>query len=275
MDVSEKRRTQNGAVTVSLSGSSKRLRLSTVADYRNRESLVIRFLYDFLQQKKLATIFPKQLERIEEKVQKTGLYLFCGQTGSGKTTTMYYLAQLLAKKSRQVIAIEDPVEIEMVDFLQLQTNEKIDMNYEELVKVCLRHRPDILIVGEVRDSATAKMVIRAALTGHTVFSTIHTINKEGVIKRLLDLGADKEELKQCLSGVIYQRMLPVYCYFCDQSNFQSQCTHFFSHQAVLYDTIFFQSKNRRIRRQASSWENLVRKAWAYGYINQQTYQQNI
>lgn len=203
MDVGEKRKAQLGAITYSLPNSQPRLRLSTVGDYRGKESLVIRFLHDFNAQK-LGYFYPEDAQLIAENVcEKNGLYLFSGPTGSGKTTFMYHLAQQV---KGQVITIEDPVEIEQPDFLQLQTNDKIEQNYDQLIKLALRHRPDVLIIGEIRDTLTAKAAIRAALTGHKVFATVHAKGVKETRSRLVDLVGESSELDNCLMGVVYQEL---------------------------------------------------------------------
>ncbi len=210
MDISEKRKTQVGSASIKLGKKVVRIRLSSVGDYLNRETLVIRFLQDNSGKETCHYVLDSQFELLEKGVTKSGLYLFSGPTGAGKSTTMYKLANLINnQKNKQVITIEDPVEIENSDFLQFQVNEKIDLSYHELVKVCLRHRPDILIIGEIRDQETAKMVIRAALTGHMVFSTIHATDKESVRVRLRELGIPEIELNQSLRGIVYQELLPV------------------------------------------------------------------
>ena len=99
-----------------------------------------------------------------------------------------------------MISIEDPVEIKQDNVLQLQVNQAIDMTYDNLIKLSLRHRPDVLIIGEIRDKETARAVIRASLTGVTVLSTIHAKSVAGVYERLLDLGVDKSELDNALQG---------------------------------------------------------------------------
>lgn len=203
MDVGEKRKAQLGAITYRTSQGTQRLRVSTVGDYQGNESLVMRFLHTF--EKQTHSYFfeedPQILSTCLDK--KRGLFLFSGPTGAGKTTLMYQLAK--AAKG-QVIAIEDPVEIEEPTFLQLQTNEKIDQTYEQLIKLSLRHRPDVLIVGEIRDEATAKAAIRAALTGHCVYATVHAKGVDETRHRLLDLVGSESELQNCLLGVVYQEL---------------------------------------------------------------------
>lgn len=203
MDVGEKRKAQLGAITYPLEEGEQRLRLSTVGDYRGKESLVVRFLHS-LENQDVGYFFPEDVATIEGAMaQKNGLYLFSGPTGSGKTTFMYHLAQ---KIKGQVITIEDPVEIEAPHFLQLQTNDKIQQTYDQLIKLSLRHRPDVLIIGEIRDALTAKAAIRAALTGHKVFATIHGKGVKETKSRLIDLVGESTELDHCLMGVIYQQL---------------------------------------------------------------------
>ena len=133
------------------------------------------------------------LPDLREKVNSCGLYLFSGPVGSGKTTLMHQLAQMRFGQ-QQVMSIEDPVEIKQENMLQLQLNETIGMTYDSLIKLSLRHRLDLLIIGEIRDQETARAVVRASLTGATVFSTIHAKSIRGVYERLLELGVSKDEI---------------------------------------------------------------------------------
>lgn len=203
MNVGEKRRSQLGSCDYETADGVVSLRLSSVGDYRGQESLVIRLLHDGKQE--LAYWFDG-LERVKFAVQGRGLYLFAGPVGSGKTSLMH---QLVRDKfsGQQVITIEDPVEIKEDSFLQLQLNESIGMTYDSLIKLSLRHRPDVLIIGEIRDAETARAVVRASLTGAVVFSTVHAKSIPGVYARLLELGVSPEELTNCLAGVCYQRLI--------------------------------------------------------------------
>ncbi|MGG5369822.1 competence type IV pilus ATPase ComGA [Enterococcus sp. AZ196] len=203
MDVSEKRKAQLGAISYSLPHGEQRLRLSTVGDYLHRESLVIRFLHQFGHSKEVYHL-PEQLSILQKQVKRRGLYLFCGPVGSGKTTLMYKLAREIEGR---VLTIEDPVEIEEPDFLQLQVNEKIYQSYDELIKLSLRHHPDVLIIGEIRDTKTIQGAIRAALTGHCVFATLHAASLETAHARVIELGGEASLLKECLQGIVYQELL--------------------------------------------------------------------
>ena len=203
MNVGEKRRSQLGSCDYQYEEKLSSLRLSTVGDYRGHESLVIRLLHD--EEQDLHFWF-QDMNELGEQYRQRGLYLFAGPVGSGKTTLMHELAKSLFK-GQQVMSIEDPVEIKQEEMLQLQLNEAIGLTYENLIKLSLRHRPDLLIIGEIRDSETARAVVRASLTGATVFSTIHAKSVRGVYERLLELGVTEEELAVVLQGVCYQRLI--------------------------------------------------------------------
>lgn len=203
MDVGEKRKSQLGAITYICEGLEQRLRLSSVGTHQLRESLVVRFLHD-MESEELHFFIAEQLATVTRATRKPQLYLFSGPTGSGKTTLMYHLAKA---DGGEVITIEDPVEIVEERFLQLQVNEKIGQDYDQLIQLSLRHRPDVLIVGEIRDRKTAKAAIRAALTGHKVFATIHARGVSETEARIRDLVGVDQELVNCLGGIIYQRLL--------------------------------------------------------------------
>lgn len=203
MNVGEKRRSQLGSCDYYYGEGKIAMRLSTVGDYRGQESLVIRLLYNLEQE---LFFWFQDIADFVEAIKGRGLYLFSGPVGSGKTSLMYHLARLKFM-DRQVISIEDPVEIKQEEILQLQINEQIGSSYDDLIKLSLRHRPDLLIIGEIRDSQTARAVMRASLTGATVFSTVHARSISGVYDRLLELGVSSEELKNSLQGIYYQRLL--------------------------------------------------------------------
>lgn len=203
MNVGEKRRSQLGSCDYQYGDKKTSLRLSTVGDYRGYESLVIRLLHD--EEAELKFWFA-QIPELKERFKQRGLYLFSGPVGSGKTTLMHQLAQERFA-GQQIMSIEDPVEIKQSGMLQLQLNEAIGLTYESLIKLSLRHRPDLLIIGEIRDAETARAVVRASLTGVTVFSTIHAKSVRGVYERLLELGVTETELKIVLQGICYQRLI--------------------------------------------------------------------
>lgn len=132
-------------------------------------------------------------------------------TGCGKSTTLYSLLKHCSEKlNRNIITLEDPVERKNQAILQIQVNEKAGLDYAAGLKAILRHDPDIIMIGEIRDAATAQIAVRAALTGHLVFSTIHARHSVGCLHRLHDLGISFEDMAQTLIAVSAQRIIPVY-----------------------------------------------------------------
>lgn len=151
------------------------------------------------------TILLKKMAEVE-----AGLILIGGPTSSGKTTTAYALIDYLKNDlGKSVITIEDPIEYQQPDIVQMQVNESAGMNYEVGIKEILRHDPDVIVVGEIRDSTTAGNAIRAALTGHLVISTIHSRDNLGTIHRMMDLGISLSDLLQAVIGLVNQRLIPV------------------------------------------------------------------
>ncbi|WP_206859378.1 competence type IV pilus ATPase ComGA [Candidatus Enterococcus mangumiae] len=238
MDIGEKRKAQLGSLTYLLGQQKIRLRLSSVGDYLQRESLVIRLLYA-LSEKQFRCFIAEDLQIIERSTIDRGLFLFSGPVGSGKTSLMYHLAR---RNEEQVITIEDPVEIEEPLFLQLQVNEKIDQTYDQLLKLALRHRPDLLIVGEIRDKKTADAAIRAALTGHRVFATVHARDLHGTLARMKEL-TKNDAFDECLAGVIYQELL----------------SDFNGHPTALWSYYFSGSEIKKEWR--SSYEEAQKSVW--------------
>ncbi len=137
--------------------------------------------------------------------KKNGLVLFSGPTGSGKTTTLYTL--LKSKKGKVIFTIEDPIEVYNDEFVQIQVNEKAHLDYQEGIKQIMRHDPDIIMIGEIRDDKAAKMALRAANTGHLVLSSIHASNAASCISRMVDLGVSENYLYEMLLCLVNQRMI--------------------------------------------------------------------
>ncbi|MDE1526176.1 competence type IV pilus ATPase ComGA [Ligilactobacillus salivarius] len=206
MAVSEKRRPQLGSWIYSDEKNEVFCRLSSVGDFLGNESLVVRLIFPstFFEEN---YFFEEQIYTLQKACIKNGLIVFSGPMGSGKTTTMYNLARKLANE-KHVMSIEDPIEIYEPNFLQLQVNNKAQMSYSELLKVALRHHPDIFLIGEIRDNMTAKVAINAALSGHLILTTVHARNVYGVYQRLKNLGISDEELQQTMQVISYQRLIP-------------------------------------------------------------------
>ncbi|MEG0268328.1 MAG: competence type IV pilus ATPase ComGA [Carnobacterium sp.] len=286
MDVGERRKPQSGSVQLLLKNNKQALRFSTISNFRNQESLVIRLLSKMkMGSLNHTTFFQNEVIEMNKLVRfKSGLILFSGPVGSGKTTTMYQLIRdYHSQFKQQVITVEDPVEIEESMFLQTEVNEKAGITYETLLKSSLRHHPDTMIIGEIRDEETARMVIRGALTGHLIIATIHAKNAVGVLSRLLELGVTMDQLRQTLLGVVFQKLVPKFCAFCIEENLMI-CPHFkgYEKRAVIYEVmsktdledclsnnfILVNQQNDSPR----SFNRLLRKAYVYGYISKTTFQ---
>lgn len=221
MDIGEKRRPQSGAITMVIDNKTIGLRLSTLPASFS-ESLVIRLIpqQNILPLEQLS-LFSNTANKLMALLKHShGMIIFTGPTGSGKTTTLYSILHH-AKEiiNRNVITLEDPIENESQQVLQVQINEKAGISYSVGLKAVLRHDPDIIMVGEIRDAETAKIAVRAALTGHLILTTMHTRDAQGAVYRLLEFGVSWVEIEQTLIAVTAQRLLELKCPYC-----QDVCT---------------------------------------------------
>jgi type II secretory ATPase GspE/PulE/Tfp pilus assembly ATPase PilB-like protein len=161
---------------------------------------------------KLQPFMEKDLNRSIQ--QDSGMVLVCGPTGSGKTSSLYALIRSLKLSERNVVTIEDPVEIQIDGVTQIPVDEEKGKSFSTLLRSVLRQDPDIILVGEIRDAETARIAMQAAITGHLVFSTVHTKDAFGTVFRLLDLGVEPYLLAQGLHVVLAQRLVRQLCTFC-------------------------------------------------------------
>jgi general secretion pathway protein E/type IV pilus assembly protein PilB len=210
LNVLEKRRAQDGRFSIQVSSSPPvDVRLSIVPTVYG-ESIVMRLLHTeekILSLDKLG--FPeKELSLIKQLIQKeNGLVLVTGPTGSGKTTTLNAMLSYLRTDEKKIISIEDPVEYRIPSITQIQTDEETGMTFSEILKRVLRQDPDIIMIGEIRDTQTANLAVRAALTGHLVLATLHTRYPDEAFIRLIDMGAAEYLVKAVLKGVIGQELM--------------------------------------------------------------------
>ncbi|MBB5367603.1 MULTISPECIES: GspE/PulE family protein [unclassified Janthinobacterium] len=221
MDVVEKRRPQDGRIkTRNAQGQEIELRLSTLPTAFG-EKLVMRIFDPEIAIKSLAELGfpPVDAGRWRQLTAHThGIVLVTGPTGSGKTTTLYSTLKALASSEVNVCTVEDPIEMVEPAFnqMQVQTQAGMDLSFADGVRALMRQDPDIIMVGEIRDLATAEMAIQAALTGHLVLSTLHTNDAPSAVMRLLELGVPAYLLEACLIGVLAQRLLRCLCSDCKQ-----------------------------------------------------------
>jgi len=219
MDVVEKRRPQDGRVkTKTPAGQEIELRLSTMPTAFG-EKLVMRIFDPQVLVRDLSELgFSRSDARHWAQMtgQTHGIILVTGPTGSGKTTTLYSTLKALARPEVNLCTVEDPIEMVEPAFNQMQVNSAIGVTFAAGVRTLMRQDPDIVMVGEIRDLETAEMAIQAALTGHLVFSTLHTNDASSAITRLMDLGVPPYLLNATLIGVVAQRLVRTLCTHCKQ-----------------------------------------------------------
>ncbi len=216
LDVASTRAPQDGRATLQVRGRPTDLRISTTPTV-DGESAVLRILtrqgVDFT----LSSLGfePGLMETFEVQLRRSfGLILVTGPTGSGKTTTLYAALRRLATRDRKVLTIEDPIEYVFDAINQTQVNEAAGVTFASALRAFLRHDPDVILVGEIRDSETARLAVQAALTGHLVLATLHTNDAASAAARLADLGVERYLLAGVLIGVSAQRLAPKLCERC-------------------------------------------------------------
>ncbi len=207
---------QDGRFSIKVSDSEIEIRTSLLPGAYN-DSVVLRVLNPKSIAVPLAElgIHPKLLEVINHEVTKpNGMLLITGPTGSGKTTTLYALLKKIHTPEIKIITIENPIEYHLPGIVQTQTDEKKEYGFAEGLRSALRQDPDVIMVGEIRDSETAEIAINSALTGHLVFSTLHTNNAAGTFPRLIDLGVDAKVIASAINLAMAQRLVRKLCTNC-------------------------------------------------------------
>jgi len=220
LDISEKRLPQDGRFNVKVRNSFIDVRISTLPTQYG-ESVVMRLLNQAGGVLGLDKIgMPAgMLTRLREVIRRpNGTVLVTGPTGSGKTTTLYAALGELNTTERKIITVEDPVEYRLAGINQVQVNEKIELTFERVLRSALRQDPDVILVGEMRDQATVETGLRAAMTGHMVFSTLHTNDAVSTPVRLIDMGAPRYMVALSLQLVIAQRLVRVICESCSENH---------------------------------------------------------
>ena len=216
MDISEKRRPQDGRIKTARDQQEIELRVSSLP-VAFGEKIVIR-IFDpqaLIQDLDKIGFYPDELALWDGFIHRPhGMILVTGPTGSGKTTTLYSTLKLLAGPDVNITTIEDPIEMVYEDFNQVLVQNRIDVTFAAALRTILRQDPDIVMIGEIRDAETAKMATQAALTGHLVFSTLHTNDTTSTVTRLLDLDVEPFLLSSTLVGVMAQRLLRRICPAC-------------------------------------------------------------
>jgi len=218
LDMAEKRRPQDGAIQLKMFGRELDLRVSIVPSTWG-ESVVIRILdreRGLMPLEKLG-LHEDDFKRFKKIIRRpNGIFLVTGPTGSGKTTTLYAVLMELNRPDVKIITAEDPIEYHIPGINQCQVNRKVGMTFARIIRAMLRQAPNIILVGEIRDKETADVAIQAALTGHLVFSTLHTNDAPSALPRLIDLGVKPFLVASGVIGVMAQRLVRVLCPHCKE-----------------------------------------------------------
>jgi len=218
MQIEEKRLPQDGRIRMRLDGEDLDFRVSTLPGYHG-ESVVLRILRRESIKLGLDSLgFLADDHELFEKLitRPNGIFLVTGPTGSGKTTTLYAALNKLNTPDRKIITAEDPVEYHISGINQVQVNEQIGLTWQSIIRSMMRQAPNIIMVGEIRDLLTAEMAVQASLTGHLVFSTLHTNDAPSAITRLIDMGVKPFLVASSIQAVMAQRLVRVFCPACKE-----------------------------------------------------------
>lgn len=215
LDIACKKLPQDGACSMTIGASTRSVRLSTLPTV-DGESVVVRFLYATrLPQFSLLGLEPVAMSLVKGAISRThGVVLLTGPTGSGKTTTMYSLALNLQNQGRNVVSVEDPVEAPIPGMVQVQVHEQQGLDFPRAIRSILRHDPDVILIGEMRDGTSARIALSAAVTGHLTISSLHMGSALQALERLYSFDISARESAQALSLILNQRLVPRLCYRC-------------------------------------------------------------
>jgi len=216
LDIAEKRIPQDGRIQLKIQDKALDLRVSTVPASRG-ESIVMRILDKSSILKDISTLgfFPDDTDTINKIISlPDGVFLVTGPTGSGKTTSLYAFLNTVNSPTKKIITVEDPIEYNLDGINQVQVNASINMTFATVLRSIMRQAPNIIMVGEIRDCETAEIAVNAALTGHLVFSTLHTNDAPSAITRLLDIGIKPFLVASSVKAVMAQRLVRKVCANC-------------------------------------------------------------
>lgn len=243
LDISEKRLPQDGRIHFQSRTAKFDIRVSSLPTLHG-EKIVLRLLSNNASDIDIEKLgfSQKQLRDYRHGIDKPhGLVLISGPTGSGKTTTLYATLKILNKKTRNILTIEDPIEYTLEGINQVQLKENIGLDFPTALRTFLRQDPDVIMVGEIRDVETARMAIRAGLTGHLVLSTIHTNSAWGIVSRLIDMGIPSYLLSGILNLAIAQRLVRLLCEHCKREEVFDPSTLSFQPRTPTLPTVHFKA----------------------------------
>ncbi len=216
MNITESRLPQDGAIKAKLKDTNLDLRVSVIPT-SNGEKIVIRILDYSMSLNGIENLSfsPKNFKKVLDMISlPNGIVLTTGATGSGKSTTVYAMLQKLNDEKTNIVTVEDPIEMDIEGINQIQANSEIGLDFATALRSILRQDPNVIMIGEIRDTETAKIAVRASITGHIVLSTLHTNNSLNTIERLLDMGVERYLLASSLNGIISQKLARRLCPDC-------------------------------------------------------------
>jgi type II secretion system protein E len=243
LNIAEKRLPQDGRIKVRIENGEVDIRVSVIPMLHG-EAVVLRLL------RQNATLLgmgelgmaPREQDGFRRVLQMPhGIILVTGPTGSGKTSTLYTALNEINDSDRKIITIEDPVEYQLRGVNQIQVSEKAGLTFARGLRSILRHDPDVILVGEIRDHETAQIAVQASLTGHLVFSTLHTNDAPGALTRLVDMGVEPYLVASSLEAVLAQRLVRVLCPHCRQEDHSGPAMAFKEHVKIPHNTPIYKS----------------------------------
>ncbi|MBA3466680.1 MAG: type II/IV secretion system protein [Gemmatimonadaceae bacterium] len=216
LDIAERRLPQDGRSRLVIGEREVDVRVSSLPALHG-ESIVLRMLDHGARPRRLEELgMPDEIRSKFERIlaRTSGIVVVTGPTGSGKTTTLYAALERVNSTGVKIVTIEEPVEYQIPGVIQIPVNPKVDFGFSDALRSILRHDPDIIMVGEMRDAETAEIAVQAALTGHLVFSTLHTAEAAGAVSRLADMGVEAFRIAAAVQAVIAQRLVRLLCEAC-------------------------------------------------------------
>jgi general secretion pathway protein E/type IV pilus assembly protein PilB len=243
LNIAEKRLPQDGRIKIRIEEAEVDIRVSVIPMLHG-EAVVMRLLRQnsALRGMKELGMDRRELEGFRHVLQLPhGIILVTGPTGSGKTSTLYTALNEINDAERKIITIEDPVEYQLKGVNQIQVSEKAGLTFARGLRSILRHDPDVILIGEIRDQETAQIAVQASLTGHLVFSTLHTNDAPGALTRLVDMGVEPYLVASSLEAVLAQRLVRVLCVHCKQEDDSPAAQAFKAQVGIPFETTIYRS----------------------------------
>ena len=243
LNIAEKRLPQDGRIKIRIEESEVDIRVSVIPMLHG-EAVVMRLLRQNskLRGMKDLGMNGRELEGFHRVLELPhGIILVTGPTGSGKTSTLYTALNEINDSERKIITIEDPVEYQLLGVNQIQVSEKAGLTFARGLRSILRHDPDVILIGEIRDQETAQIAVQASLTGHLVFSTLHTNDAPGALTRLVDMGVEPYLVASSLEAVLAQRLVRVLCKACKQEDYSPAAQAFKTQVGIPANTTIYRS----------------------------------